>query len=102
MTRRKFLKVAGLALSGWLLSPFLSETAVVSSWLAGEGQELVGQIKSGNRTLHPEWSFTNRVRETVIAHKVAWLMHRSYNNGHISTIMGAGHMGMEQEFTKTP
>jgi hypothetical protein len=80
----------------WLVLPFLTNLLRLGSAFSGIGQQQSGALKKISHKLHPEADLLYlTIRNAVIAEKTKYLLRRSGDSPHLVTILGAGHVGIE-------
>jgi len=99
ISRRDFLKLGGkAALATWLSIPFMSDLGISASLEMREGRSASAEFKKASHRLHPEARLLiDTVRNIVIAHKEQRLMEYMKSHPHLVTILGAAHVGIEND-----
>lgn len=97
-------KATLLTLAGaWMLLPFASSTVQLFSSITGVGLEQSAELKKLSHKLHPEAELLYlTLRNTVIAEKEDFLANvLDGRNTHMTTVLGAGHVGIEDSLQKS-
>lgn len=99
---QKLLKKKGLRggkafiLSTWLMLPFATNVMRLISSVTGKGQEATSRLKRLSHSLHPEAEVLYlTLRNAVIAEKLIYTASFLGKNSHITAVLGAGHVGIE-------
>jgi hypothetical protein len=94
--KAKINKGARYLVGAWLLLPFISNVLRLGSAFIGAGQKQTGELKKLSHRLHPEADFLYlTLRNAVIAEKEKYLMESFGKKPHFVTVLGAGHVGIE-------
>lgn len=88
--------ISRLLLGGWLLFPSLVNVARLASAFTGIGIRQTGELKKLSHVLHPEVDFLYlTLRNAIIAEKQRVLMDMIGHKRRLATVLGAGHVGIE-------
>lgn len=103
ISRRKFVENLGrIALGVFLLMPFVSLGGTLGSSFTKHGEGQVAEYAKLTDKVHLEaMFFSGALRNVTIAHKEEWLMNEGASEGHLATIIGAGHVGIENWLEKS-
>lgn len=85
-----------IAAASWLLLPFAANMFRLFSTITGKGMSQSGKLKRLSHKLHPETDLLYlTLRNALIAEKEVFLAKELGNKPHIVTVLGAGHVGIE-------
>ena len=101
--KRDFIASLTYGLAGaWLLLPVVSNLTRLLSSITGEGTEQSARLKKLSHKLHPEAELLYlSLRNAVIAEKAYYLAQTYGENAHITIVLGAGHVGIEDMLIKS-
>lgn len=102
MKRRTFLRAAGAAAATYLTLPVVSDIGMVLSNKLGVGDEISANVAKTTSRLHPEYHLlVAKIRNTLFALKERVIMNELGSNSQIATVLGAAHVGIEDQIAKT-
>jgi hypothetical protein len=82
----------------WLMMPFLTNILHMSSAMLGRGQRITANLKRLSHKLHPEAELLIlTLRNAIFAEKAKYLL-SDLQKPHITTVIGSGHVGIEDMF----
>lgn len=93
---RKPVRLFRYLTAGWLLFPFFANAIRLASVFTGVGLKYSAQLKKLAHRLHPDSDLLFlTIRNALIAEKNEYYMKHFGINKHIVTVIGAGHVGIE-------
>ena len=93
-------KIVQTMLGAWLIFPSFANMVRMASCYTGIGMRQSGALKKLSHKLHPEVDFLYlTLRNAIIAEKEIFFMKELGNNSTIATVLGAGHVGIEDMLT---
>lgn len=85
-----------LLISGWLMLPFIANSLRLISVITNKGLKQTAALKKLSHKLHPEADFIYlTIRNALIAEKNTFIMNHISKKKHITTVIGGGHVGIE-------
>lgn len=95
ISRRDFLRFAGMGVALYLSLPTISLLGQFGSSISGAGENETAELAKITQRIHPEYKiFLLSVRDAVLAQKMQFLLENT-NQAHLVTPRGAEHIGIE-------
>lgn len=105
ISRRDFFKIGAGGLAAlWLLAPLPIGVGTTIPLVLNKGVGRALELDKLSHQMHPELDFLGlALRNVVIAHKEEWVAgNLAKENQNLVTIIGAGHVGIEDAFLCSP
>lgn len=103
VSRRKFLKMLVSGLGVYFALPLVASAGVIASDSLKQGEKSTAEFFSLVGKIEPQFLFlVLGVRNTVVAHKLNWLMEQKGGKLHFTHDFGALHLGVEDKLLQTP